>query len=407
MNLYRTLRPALFLLPPEQAHRAAICALQRGLTPRYVTAHASLTTNVAGLAFANPVGLAPGFDKNAECFEGALAAGCGFVEIGTVTPKPQAGNPAPRVFRLAAHEAVINRLGFNNEGMDAAAARLEKFRNRQHPQCVAFHGEPERSERGGAVAGAVRPLREALKIIGGNIGKNKESADAVADYTAAMRTLYPFVDYITANISSPNTPGLRALQAADELKALIEALQTLRAELVSAGAPHRPIFVKIAPDCDDAMLEAIAQTALSTKLDGLIVSNTTLSRDGLTLPLQGGGSGWGSGITPLLTSPLSGGRDFCHEAGGLSGKPLFAPSTEVLRKIYKLTVGAIPLIGVGGIASAEDAYAKIRSGASLVQLYTALVYQGFGLIGRINDGLAQLLARDGFARVSDAVGVDN
>lgn len=405
MSLYTTLRPALFLLPPEKAHRAAICALQRGLAPRYTAQHASLVTRVAGLSFSNPVGLAPGFDKNAECFEGALAAGCGFVEIGTVTPKPQAGNPAPRVFRLTAQEAVINRLGFNNEGMDAAAARLAKFREAYGWPCVGG-AEPERSERGGAVAGAVRPPREALKIIGGNIGKNKESADAVADYTAAMRTLYPHVDYIAANISSPNTPGLRALQAADELKALIEALQTLRAELVAAGAPHRPIFVKIAPDCDDAMLEAIAQTALCTTLDGLIVSNTTLSRDGLALPLPGGGAGWGSGITPLLTSPLSGGRDYSDEAGGLSGKPLFAPSTEVLRKIYKLTGGALPLIGVGGIASAEDAYAKIRAGASLVQLYTALIYQGFGLIGRINDGLAELLTRDGFSSVSEAVGRD-
>lgn len=350
MSLYTTLRPALFLLPPEKAHRAAICALQRGLAPRYTARHASLVTRVAGLSFSNPVGLAPGFDKNAECFEGALATGCGFVEIGTVTPKPQAGNPAPRVFRLTRHEAVINRLGFNNDGMDAAAARLVK-----------------RSNQG---------------IIGGNIGKNKESVDAVADYTAAMRTLYPHVDYITANISSPNTPGLRALQAADELKALIEALQTLRAELVAAGLPRRPIFVKIAPDCDDAMLEAIAQTALSTKLDALIVSNTTLSREAVA------------------------GATHANEAGGLSGKPLFAPSTEVLRKIYNLTGGQIPLIGVGGIASAEDAYAKIRAGASLVQLYTALVYQGFGLIGRINEGLAELLARDGFATVGDAVGRD-
>lgn len=381
MSLYTTLRPVLFLLPPEKAHRAAICALQRGLAPRYSSQHASLATTVAGLRFTNPVGLAPGFDKNAECFEGAIAAGCGFVEIGTVTPKPQAGNQAPRVFRLTRHEAVINRLGFNNAGMDAAAARLAKFRSGESKRCVAFHGEPERSERG--VAGAARPLHEVQsKIIGGNIGKNKESADAVADYTAAMRTLYPHVDYITANISSPNTPGLRALQAAGELKALIEALQTLRAELVAAGSPRRPIFVKIAPDCDDAMLEAIAQTALSTTLDGLIVSNTTLSRDAVA------------------------GATHAHEAGGLSGKPLFAPSTEVLRKIYKLTGGQIPLIGVGGIASAEDAYAKIRAGASLVQLYTALVYQGFGLIGRINDGLAELLARDGFVGVSEAVGRD-
>lgn len=350
MSLYSALRPAMFLVPPEKAHRAAIWALQRGLAQRYETSHASLSNTVAGLRFANPVGLAAGFDKNAECFEGALNAGCGFVEIGTVTPKAQLGNPSPRVFRLVGHEAVINRLGFNNEGVDFAAARLAK-----------------RNVRG---------------IIGGNIGKNKESTDAVGDYVSAMRTLYPHVDYITANISSPNTPGLRALQAADELAALITALQTLRAELVLAGSPHRPIFVKIAPDCDDAMLEAIAQTALPTKLDGLIVSNTTLARDTVA------------------------GAVHASEAGGLSGKPLFGPSTEVLKKMYQLTGGNIPLIGVGGISSAEDAYAKIRAGASLVQLYTAVIYQGFGLIGRINDGLAALLARDGFASVADAVGVD-
>ncbi len=351
MSLYTTLRPALFMLPPEKAHRAAICALQRGLVPPARSMHTNLKTTIAGLTFDNPVGLAPGFDKNAECFEGALSAGCGFVEIGTVTPRPQAGNPAPRVFRLVEHEAIINRLGFNNEGMDAAAARLAK-----------------RSGRG---------------IVGGNIGKNKESTDAVADYTAAMRTLYPHVDYITANISSPNTPGLRALQAADELKALIEALQALRGELMASGTYRRPIFVKIAPDCDDAMLEAIAHTALATKLDGLIVSNTTLSRD------------------RVANSPHA------NEAGGLSGKPLFALSTEALRKTYRLTGGRIPLIGVGGIASAADAYEKICAGASLVQLYSALIYQGFGLVQSINDGLSEILVRDGFANVADAVGSKN
>jgi dihydroorotate dehydrogenase len=350
MDFYSAIRPAIFLLPPERAHHAAICALERGLVPEYKTRHANLRTEVAGLTFDNPVGLAPGFDKNAECFEGALAAGCGFVEVGTVTPLGQPGNPQPRVFRLVEHEAIINRLGFNNRGMDAAAERLAK-----------------RSGRG---------------IVGGNIGKNKDTVDAVADYTKAMRALYPHVDYITANISSPNTPGLRALQATDELRGLIEALQKLRAELVAAGSKHRPIFVKIAPDCDDDLLAAIAQTALDTALDGLIVSNTTLARDA------------------VKNSPHA------AEAGGLSGKPLFAPSTQVLRKMYKLTDGKIPLIGVGGISSAEDAYAKIRAGASLVQLYSALIYQGFGLIPRINDGLSQLLARDGFASVADAVGVD-
>lgn len=352
MSLYSTLRPAMFKLPPEIAHRAAIAALKHGLVPPYnKRKHASLRTNVAGLTFMNPVGLAPGFDKNAECFDGALRAGCGFVEIGTVTPLAQAGNEQPRVFRLVEEEAIINRLGFNNEGAAAAVKRLQK-----------------RSLRG---------------IIGGNIGKNKLSIDAVGDYVSAMKTLYPRVDYITANISSPNTPGLRALQAGDELRVLIREMQKLRAELMGMGAPSRPIFVKIAPDCDGAMLEAIAQVAMETKLDGLIVSNTTVTRDNVVDSI------------------------FSHETGGLSGKPLFMFSTEILRAMYKLTGGAIPLIGVGGIASAHDAYKKIRAGASLVQLYTALVYQGFGLIGQINDGLAELLERDGFATIADAVGVDS
>lgn len=344
------------MMPPEQAHRAAICALQRGLVPGYRHRHANLVTQVAGLRFESPVGLAPGFDKNAECFEGALRAGCGFVEVGTLTPRPQPGNPAPRVFRLVEHEAIINRLGFNNEGVEAAAQRLAQWRNNPH------------ATRSG--------------IVGGNVGKNKESADAIADYVVAMRALYPYVDYITANISSPNTPGLRALQASDELKALIDALQALRAERVAAGEARKPLFVKIAPDGDDTLFDAIADVARATALDGLIISNTTLSREAVA------------------------GHAHANEAGGLSGKPLFAPSTARLRSMYRRTEGNIPLIGVGGIASAEDAYAKIRAGASLVQLYTALVYQGFGLVARINEGVSQLLARDGFASVAAAVGAD-
>lgn len=350
MHFYSAFRPALFLLPPEKAHRAGICALQRGMVPRYVLPHASLRTNVAGLAFDNPVGLAPGFDKNAECFEGALNAGFGFVEIGTVTPRAQPGNPPPRVFRLVEQEAIINRLGFNNEGMDATARRLAG-----------------RSGRG---------------ILGGNVGKNKDSADAISDYVTAMRALYPHVDYITANISSPNTPGLRALQAADELKGLIEALQKLREELIAGGVPRKSLFVKIAPDGEDSLFEAIADIARATKLDGLIVSNTTVARDGVD------------------------GNAHSSETGGLSGRPLFALSTARLKKMHQLTKGEVPLIGVGGIASAEDAYEKIRAGASLVQLYTALIYQGFGLVREINEGLAKLLARDGFASVSEAVGKD-
>jgi dihydroorotate dehydrogenase len=338
MTCYKTLRPALFLLPPERAHRAAIRALQMGLAPQSSFTHPSLATEICGLELPNPVGLAAGFDKNAEAFAGSLKAGFGFVEIGTVTPRAQPGNPPPRLFRLVEEEAVINRLGFNNEGVDAAVARLKN--------------------RGSG-------------IVGGNIGKNKDG-EAIADYTTAMRAIYPHVDYITVNISSPNTPGLRALQAGDELRTLVKAVQQVRAEQPT----HKPIFVKIAPDNDAAALEAIAQVALEEKIDALIVSNTTISRDGVS----------------------------STEQGGLSGRPLFARATETLRTMHRLTGSNIPLIGVGGISRAEDAYEKIRAGAMAVQLYTALVYQGFALVDEINAGLVRLLARDGFATVRDAVG---
>lgn len=351
MCLYSLLRPAVFMLPPEEAHRAAVYALKHGLVPTPSVALPALRTRVAGLHFDNPIGLAPGFDKNAECYEGALRAGFGFVEVGTVTPLAQPGNPKPRVFRLVEYEALINRLGFNNDGAKLVAERLM---GRIH------HG-----------------------IVGGNIGKNKDSANAIEDYVKAMRLLYPLVDYITANISSPNTPGLRALQAADELKALITALQNERARWVNDGGAHRPIFVKIAPDGDEALFEAIGQAALDTGIEGLIVSNTTIAREAVAAHPHG------------------------NEAGGLSGKPLFAVSTARLRQMRKFTHGKIALIGVGGVSNAQDAYDKIRAGASLVQLYTALVYQGFGVIERINHGLAELLERDGFSRVEDAVGVDD
>lgn len=341
MHCYKTFRPALFLLPPEKAHRAAIKALQMGLAPKSSYTHASLATEIAGLKLPSPVGLAAGFDKNAEAVEGAHHAGFGFVEIGTVTPRAQPGNPQPRLFRLTDKEAVINRLGFNNEGMDAAAARLAA------------------NKHGG--------------VVGGNVGKNKDSEQALPDYIAAMRALYGYVDYITANISSPNTPGLRNLQAKEELTNLVRGLHAARAELMAEfGFPQKPVFVKIAPDNDDAALAAIAQVAIEEKLDGLIVSNTTIQHNG--------------------------------EQGGLSGKPLFAPSTAVLRTVYKMTKGQVPLIGVGGIASAEDAYEKIRAGASAVQLYTALIYQGFGLVEKINKGLVELLARDGYSSIAQAVG---
>ncbi len=344
---YALMRPALFFLPPEIAHRAAIAALTSGAFGVASATYPALRTKLCGIELPSPVGLAAGFDKNAETCDAALKLGFGFVEVGTLTPRAQKGNPTPRVFRLVEEEAIINRLGFNNEGVEAAIKRLR----------VRGPG-----------------------VVGGNIGKNKDSADAVADYVSAMRTLYPFVDYITVNISSPNTPGLRALQAAEELRALISALHKLREDLVITGTLRKPVFVKIAPDNDEDAFAAIAEVALAKRVDGLIVSNTTVDRE------------------TVLGSPHA------HEAGGLSGRPLFTKSTHALSRIYALTKGQIPLIGVGGISSAHDAYQKILAGASAVQLYTALVYQGFGLLDTIHRGLEALLERDGFKTIADAVG---
>ena len=348
MTMARAAMALLRLLPPETAHRCAIRALRAGLAPGHAAVDPpALTTRVWGLTFSNPVGVAAGFDKDAEVFAPLLARGVGFAEIGTVTPRPQPGNPKPRIFRLTQDGAVINRLGFNNRGMAAAATRLSKR-------------DPARG------------------VVGVNIGRNKDSVDALADYRACFETLAPLADYVTVNISSPNTPGLRDLQARAELEKLVAAMHEARAAL----GLSLPILVKIAPDLDDVAKADIAAVAVERNVDGLIVSNTTIARP------------------PTLTSSA---RD---EAGGLSGRPLLAPSTALLADLYRRTEGRVPLIGVGGIASAAEAYAKIRAGASLVQLYTALVYQGLGLVGEIKTGLAQKLAADGFASVAEAVGAD-
>lgn len=342
---------ALRLLPPETAHHLALRALAAGIgLGARRPAPDSLRISLFGRDFPNPVGLAAGFDKDAEAVAGALALGFGFVEIGTVTPRPQAGNPRPRLFRLPGCEALINRMGFNGAGLDVVAARLGRRRG-----------------RGG--------------IVGANIGKNRESEDAVADYVAGLAALHDRVDYLAINVSSPNTPGLRGLQDRDALARLIGALMEARARLTPTGARAVPLLVKVAPDLGARARADIARVALDSGLDGLIVGNTTLARDGVA------------------------GRH-ANEAGGLSGRPLFARSTEMLADFRRLTGGRLPLVGVGGISSAADAYAKIRAGASLVQLYTALVYRGPGLVGEIVDGLARLLAADGFSRIADAVGAD-
>lgn len=345
MDFFPLVRPALGLVSPERAHRLTILGLKTGFGPRDRTSDpASLGVDLFGLHFDNPIGIAAGFDKNGEVPDAMLAMGMGFAEVGTVTPRPQSGNPRPRVFRLADHGAVINRLGFNNEGHASLRRRLERRKN-----------------RGG--------------IVGVNIGANKDADDRIADYEQGIRSFEDLASYFTVNISSPNTPGLRALQGRDELEGLLTRVLKARQGSV-------PILLKIAPDLNDADCADIAAVALDLKLDGLIISNTTIERDGLV-----------SGV-------------HASETGGLSGKPLMAMSTKMLGHMYRLTGGQMPIIGVGGVASGADAYAKIRSGASLVQLYSALTYDGPALVIRIKRELATLLARDGFARVADAVGVD-
>ena len=349
-DYYAWVGPLIRRLEPEKAHWLTIRALSTGLLPRAVASDDPiLATTLWGLSFANPVGLAAGFDKNAEVPDAMLALGFGFVEVGTVTPEPQSGNPRPRLFRLPEDDAVINRMGFNNEGIAVVARRLGRRR------------ELGRTGR-----------------IGGNVGPNKGVADPVAACAAAVGRLCAHVDYLVVNVSSPNTPGLRSLQRPAELARLLGASRAAR----DAAGSTTPLLVKVAPDLSGEQRAEIAEVVLQAGIDGLVATNTTISRP-----------------ENLLGRRRS-------EAGGLSGAPLFEPSTRVLADFYRLTGGRLPLIGVGGIASGAQAYAKIRAGASLVQLYTALVYQGPALIGRIARELAGLLRRDGFASVADAVGVD-
>jgi dihydroorotate dehydrogenase len=340
--LYSLLRPALFLADAESAHGLSLAAL-RLLPHRAPDAQPLLQQQVAGLDFPNPVGLAPGYDKNAEVYRACYGLGFGFVEIGSVTPRPQSGNPRPRLFRLAEDRAVINRMGFNNDGMEAVAQRI-----------AATAGQ----KRGG-------PL-------GINVGANKDSEDRIADYVPAIERLAPLADYVTANISSPNTPGLRALQD----KA---ALDDLLARVKAAMPAGKPVFLKVAPDLEPADIDDITASVIDHGIDALIVSNTTISR-------------------PAMRSRFAG------ETGGLSGAPLRDLAQQRLADFRAATGGAVPLIGVGGIASGADAYARIRAGASLVQLYSALVYEGPMLARRINAELCALLARDGFSNVAEAVG---
>ncbi len=340
---------ALRVIDPETAHHAALLGLRAGLGPRArADRYPRLKTTLAGLDLPNPLGMAAGFDKNCEAPDGLLASGFGFVECGTVTPLPQEGNPRPRIFRLSEDRAVINRLGFNNKGLTAFADRLAA-----------------RAARGG--------------IVGANVGANKESHDRAADYVLGLGQVWQHARYVTANISSPNTPGLRGLQ---ERGALEDLLGRMREARVSLEAAHgkRPLFLKVAPDLDDAAIGDIVDLALIYGLDALIVSNTTIQR-----PVH-------------LTS------DNREEQGGLSGQPLFQISTHVLRLFAQALNGRLPLIGVGGVESGLTALAKFRAGASAVQLYSALVYQGPGLVARILDELDGLLAAEGVDTISEIVG---
>lgn len=376
-NATKFVNPLFALLDAEFAHRLAVSAAAHGLVPREKRPDpAILELEVWGRKFSNPIGLAAGFDKNAEAVEGLLGLGFGFVEIGSVTPIPQEGNPKPRIFRLPKEGAIINRCGFNSEGIVVVAKRLG-----------AQHGKRKMEETSNSSQSSGDEVKQGGKagpgILGVNIGKNKTSEDAAADYVQGVHTLSQYADYLVINISSPNTPGLRKLQGRKQLKDLVKKVQAARDEMQWAGEGPPPLLVKIAPDLCKQDLDDIAAVALALRLDGLIISNTTVQRP-----------------DPVSSHPLA------SEAGGLSGKPLYDMSTNVLRDMYLLTRGRVPLIGCGGVSSGEDAYRKIRAGATLVQLYTAFAYGGPALIPQMKAELAECLERDGFKSVQEAVGAD-
>jgi dihydroorotate dehydrogenase len=354
MPSYGVVRPLLHLLPPETAHGVALWSLKNGLAGRVNEPDDPLlATRVWQLAFPNPIGLAAGFDKDAEVMDAMLALGFGFVEAGSVTPLPQPGNPQPRLFRLNEDQAVINRFGFNSKGLEHFAGKLR---------------DRKRTGSGG--------------IVGANVGKNRDAPDAAADYATGISRVCGLADYLVCNVSSPNTPGLRSLQARAEIEALIH--RVLEARYAAAPDKHHlpPLLAKVGPDLDEVQLQDIAEVALATQIDGLIVGNTTVTR-------------------PPLRSNHAG------ETGGLSGAPLLTLATKCLSDMYRLTGGKLPIIGCGGVASGSDAYAKIRAGASLVQLYSALVFQGPELVSSIKRDLAARLRADGYASVADAVGADH
>ena len=363
LSLYSLIRPILFRLPAESAHEFALQALRSGLSTSFAREAVAQrlatrefgTLNRFGLDFSNPVGLAAGFDKNGSYVRELAALGFGFIEVGTVTNQPQPGNPKPRLFRLPKDRALINRLGFNNLGAAQVAENLKRHR--------------------------------AACVVGVNIGKSRNVAleDAVSDYLASLEAVYDVADYIAVNVSSPNTPNLRDLQAASLLKELLIALQRSNAELAARTSRERkPLLLKIAPDLSESEIEEIVAVAIEADIAGIIATNTTVRRDGLR--------------TPAAEVQQLG-------EGGLSGAPLQSRSNEVISLIYKLTRGRLPIIGAGGVFTAEDAWEKIRAGASLIQLYTGFIYEGPGIVHRINQGLAAIMKREGFAAIDEVVGL--
>ncbi|WP_026293583.1 quinone-dependent dihydroorotate dehydrogenase [Saccharibacillus kuerlensis] len=358
----RLAKPLLFRVDPEKAHHLVIDGMRRAAeTPGGLTLLKSLygtprdealSLEVAGMSFPSPVGLAAGLDKNAEAVPGFSSVGFGFMEVGTVTPVSQPGNEQPRLFRLPSDQALINRMGFNNKGAEDMAGRLASLKERPVP-------------------------------IGVNIGKNKitPNEEAHLDYERCIRVLYPYADFFIVNISSPNTPDLRRLQHGDELRTLLSAVRAELKHQAGEGA-SKPVFVKIAPDLDDGELEETVDAIESSGVSGLIATNTTLSREGLTHRNRG-------------------------EAGGLSGRPLTGRSTEIVRRVYSQTAGRLPIVGSGGIFTPEDAYAKIRAGASLVEIYTAMIYKGPEINRQLHAGLKRLMQTDGFTHIAQAVGADH
>ncbi|MDX2265930.1 MAG: quinone-dependent dihydroorotate dehydrogenase [Hyphomicrobiales bacterium] len=344
ISLFSLAQPGLFLLEPEQAHEATLRALEAGVHPRARTADPVLRQSLWGLSFPNPIGMAAGFDKDARVCDALLAVGFGFVEVGTVTPRPQPGNPRPRVFRLMRERALINRLGFNSGGHAPAIARLS--------------------------------TRAPAGVVGVNIGPNKDAADPIEDIVAGVRAFANLASYLTINISSPNTPGLRGLQAPERLDVLLQSALAER----DAHKPGLPVLVKLAPDMDDAALDEAIALLMERRVSGAVLTNTTVDRAGV---------------------PPSAHRG---ESGGLSGEPLFRRSTRFLARAYRASGGRLPLIGVGGVHDGETALQKILAGASLIQLYTGLIYAGPGLVPAANAAIAAYLSERGFSRISDAVG---